>query len=113
LQFGDPVYGDLLRAHPTVKLVELHADYLAGYFLGTRKRATPDLRFYSLGPYVRSLGDTRFGAPSHHGTEEERLAAFEAGFALGSQRDLNVQEFINRGADFVLQYAGQPLKNVI
>jgi hypothetical protein len=61
------------------KRPELHADFLAGWYLAVRGRYAwanlmPALRvFYDLGDYA-------FNSPLHHGTPDERLAASQAGF---------------------------------
>jgi len=58
---------------------ELHADYMAGYYLGRKSYFTPvDIR-----PFARSLfalGDSAFWSPDHHGTPEQRVRAMVAGF---------------------------------
>lgn len=65
----------------TTKLMELHADYLAGWYMRNRQSGSPwsqqSLRqtlyaFYSKGDYA-------FNDPSHHGTPDERLKAALAG----------------------------------
>lgn len=58
---------------------ELHADYLAGWFVG---RATRDRNVASEGMYrIFGLGDhLPFNDPAHHGRPVERASAFSAGF---------------------------------
>ena len=63
---------------------ELHADYLAGWFIGHRGRFRPQnaiqaiLNFYNKGDY-------EFNSEDHHGTPQERAAAFNAGYTLNVQ----------------------------
>jgi len=67
----------------TAKPVELHADFLAGYFLALRKVDHPELDLQSVGAVYQTIGDTAFTSPKHHGTSEERSAAITAGFMQG------------------------------
>lgn len=73
----------LLENQPTVKRAELHADYLAGYYLGLRKRDNPQASFRSAGMKRWESGDTYFDNQHHHGTPKQRLAAAEEGFRMG------------------------------
>jgi hypothetical protein len=63
------------------KWLELHADFMAGWYTAHRVRFAPQnidesmLSFYSNGDYD-------FNNPDHHGTPEERLAAFRAGMCV-------------------------------
>lgn len=70
---------------PTVKRVELHADFLSGYYLGIRKRDNPQASFWAAGIRRWQSGDNELRNLHHHGTPDERLAAAEAGFKLGYQ----------------------------
>lgn len=60
---------------------ELHADYMAGWYIGHRGRFRPQnasqafLNFYYKGDYD-------FFDKGHHGTPQERAAAFNAGYTL-------------------------------
>lgn len=64
----------------TVKPVELHADWLAGWYLGMRKRDRPDLSLNEAGSFLSSMGDYMTFDYNHHGTPDERVAAAEAGY---------------------------------
>jgi hypothetical protein len=58
---------------------ELHADFMAGWYLNLRGR----FALVSLMPTLRvfyQIGDFQFNSPQHHGTPDERLAAAQAGF---------------------------------
>jgi hypothetical protein len=62
-----------------VKMVELHADYLAGAYIawkeGNQTRSASELSrlFYD-------LGDRALNSEDHHGTEVERLSAYTFGY---------------------------------
>ena len=82
------MYGKRLRDNqPTSKLVELHADFLAGYYLGNRGATYPVDALISLGGAWESIGDTAYtGNPTHHGTPVERLDLIEHGYVLARDR---------------------------
>ena len=71
------------EGQPNVRRSELHADYLAGYFLASRKKANPKISLQASGELFHRLGDTNFSSLNHHGTSAERVAAAEQGFRLG------------------------------
>ncbi|MEQ8995330.1 MAG: hypothetical protein RID53_02360 [Coleofasciculus sp. B1-GNL1-01] len=64
------------------KLRELHADFLAGYYLGV-KNYIPyrDLRAFASSLFTK--GDYNFWNLDHHGTPQERVAAMNIGYSLG------------------------------
>ncbi len=83
---------------------ELHADYLAGWYLG--RRAGKDFKSRrKVRAFAKTLfakGDHAFASPHHHGTPHERSASFLLGFRQ-SVGDLDAayragEEFIARGA---------------
>jgi hypothetical protein len=61
------------------KWMELHADYLAGWFTAHRAVHLPHDVNESANSFF-SKGDYEFNNASHHGTPTERLGAFMAGF---------------------------------
>jgi hypothetical protein len=69
----------LLRMDTTVRPLELHADYLAGYYLALRKSDRPDIDVQTVASVFSGMGDTNFNSPQHHGTPAERSAALSAG----------------------------------
>lgn len=81
--YRDRMFDNIRGGDSTVKRVELHADFLSGYYLGLRKRDNPDAKFRSAGVRRWQSGDTQFLNIHHHGTPEQRLAAAEEGFKLG------------------------------
>jgi hypothetical protein len=85
-----------------VKLAELHADYLAGYFLAARKAVFPTLNLQGAGALFEKLGDTEFTAREHHGTPEQRLGSIEAGFNFGRNAPHDVGSAAEAGERFVV-----------
>lgn len=68
------------------KIPELHADYLAGWYLG-RKRIAGMLKIdgSKFAKALWSLGDFNFNLRSHHGMPAERVSAMVLGFQLAHQ----------------------------
>ena len=67
----------------TPRKSEINADYLAGYYLGQRKRANPSLKFGKTGEmFVRFGRHAENKRNRTHGNSKERLEAAEAGFRL-------------------------------
>ena len=91
VQFSNKTY------RQPIKFPELHADYMAGWYLANREEYIPtDIRdgFHSL----YNSGDYQFWSPDHHGTPQERLAAAIVG--AGDKR-MAVGEAFNNGRDFI------------
>lgn len=81
--YRDGLFNKVRGNDPTVKRVELHADFMAGYYLGLRKRDNPQASFWAAGIGRWQSGDEEFRNVHHHGMPYERLAAAEKGFLLG------------------------------
>ena len=93
----------LLEGQTTVKRVELHADFLAGFYLGQRKRSNESITLYHAGKDIWASGDTAFNNPNHHGTPEERIAAAEAGFKASFEENLSAREAFALATEYVLR----------
>lgn len=65
---------------PEGKWPELHADFLAGWFIAHRGRFPLANNAYQAAASLYYKGDYDFNERDHHGTPAERLAAFSAGF---------------------------------
>jgi len=86
-QFFSDDHWALSSAHPTAKLVELHADCLSGYFIGQIKRDRPYVNLRRFGDFLFQSGTYDFGNPDFHGTPQERVRAAEEGFRIASKVD--------------------------
>ncbi|MBX7154292.1 MAG: hypothetical protein U0Y96_02445 [Candidatus Kapaibacterium sp.] len=62
---------------------ELQADYLAGYYFGTKSYLSYGLRNFATSLY--ELGDYNFWDPNHHGTPTERVNAMMAGYKMAGK----------------------------
>lgn len=101
VQFRTGLYFDLTDDAPNLRPLELHADYLAGYYLGRRKASEPRISLYEAGRQVWAAGDANFNDPNHHGAPAERLAASEAGFLAAIEDRLGLEAAIDAGFRFV------------
>lgn len=100
----------ILGGRKTVKRSELHADYLAGYYLGVRKRESPKVSLWKAGRLIWSIGDTAFDNEDHHGTPDERRLSAEAGFKLGFDQAPQFQTAFASATTYILDtYADDPL----
>ncbi len=71
-------YDERLKVlHSTVEFIELHADFLSGFYMGGKYGAI-DIKDYADAFY--KIGDYGFTRASHHGTPAERYLALKAGF---------------------------------
>lgn len=86
VQFSSGFYDRLSKGQRTKKLVELHADFLSGYYIGLRKISYAPAELVSLGRSWESIGDSSYTDPQHHGTSEERLQAVEQGYRFARER---------------------------
>jgi hypothetical protein len=62
---------------------ELHADHMAGWYLGAKQLAGTHVVISGLGESVFSKGDFAFNHPSHHGTPAQRVNAMMSGYSHG------------------------------
>jgi hypothetical protein len=95
------LYEILIKGQATKKRVELHADFLAGYFAGIRKLEKPDFPAAIFPVKLGSMGDNDFSNVEHHGTSAERAAAAVQGFKVGYQERANVHDAVRSGLRYV------------
>lgn len=88
VQYHSDYFHRLTAGLPTGKTLELHADFLSGYYLGLRAADYPysPAELLALGHAWETLGDSQYTSPTHHGTPEERLGAIEFGFKFARER---------------------------
>ncbi|MGU3420803.1 hypothetical protein [Methylobacterium sp. D54C] len=84
---------------PTAKRVELHADYLAGYYLGADASHAKD-KAEAFAHSLFAKGDFNFNDRNHHGTPEQRVAAMRKGYEAG-QAKVGIEAAAQSGANFV------------
>ena len=86
VQYFTGYHDRLNRGQPTQKRVELHADFLSGYYIGLRDTHYLAGELVALGQTWATLGDSDYTNEGHHGTPEERLRAIEEGFKFARNR---------------------------
>lgn len=60
--------------------MELHADYLAGFYLSEYRSKNPRANLQLVGSTWSQMGSGRFNDPGSHGTNQQRVDAIEGGF---------------------------------
>ncbi|WP_206076832.1 hypothetical protein [Massilia horti] len=86
---------------PTVKRVELQADFFAGYFAGARKLERPNFPAAVFAMTQHSFGDNMVNHPGHHGTSEERGAAIAKGFEAAYREKCTLAQAIQISTNYV------------
>ena len=81
----------------TVQRLELHADYLAGYYFARTQRTERSLVVF--GESLFSKGDYEYNDRNHHGTPQQRVAAMRAGYGAGQH---TVSQAVEQGVQYVL-----------
>jgi hypothetical protein len=95
------LYEALVKDEVTQRRVELHADFLAGYFAGIRKREKPDFPAAIFPVKLGSMGENDFNKLEHHGTPAERAAAAVQGFKVAYQERRGVLDAVRSGIQYV------------
>jgi hypothetical protein len=101
LQFRMDLQKRLVGPDRRVKKLELHADYLAGFFAGLRKRERPDFPAAVFAQTQYSFGDTQYANNDHHGTPDERAQAVVGGFQAAYRDGKSLPVAIEEGIRFV------------
>jgi hypothetical protein len=100
-QYKYDIYSRLVGADGHVKRLELHADFLSGYFAGLRKRERPDFPAATFALTQFGYGDYSNDS-RHHGNPEERGAAVVAGYKAGYEERLKFGYALEKGVRYVL-----------
>lgn len=80
----------LVETNPhRVKCIELHADFLAGAYMGWRSNRY-NVEVTNLATFFYNLGDSLTETDGHHGLGAERFLSFQRGFGLGSDDVITV-----------------------
>ena len=85
---------------PTVKRVELQADFFAGYFAGVRKLSRPQYPAAVYALTQHNFGDNMVNSPQHHGTPQERADAIVQGFEAGFRQRKSLAEAIDISTNY-------------
>jgi hypothetical protein len=101
MQYQSGRYQEIKGALPTSKRIELHADYMSGYYMGLLKRERPEASFWRAGDKFRQIGSFDEKDANFHGTPAERVAASQQGFNVGFYEDRDAKFAFRSGADYV------------
>ncbi len=99
-QFKYGLVDSLLSGARTIKRAELHADFLAGYYAGLRKRQKPD---YPVAMFAAGLSNLKSSnaAALAHGSTRERASAIAVGFHTSYRDRRSFAEAVQIGLDHV------------
>jgi predicted metalloprotease len=100
-QYWSSYKDNLTALDRTAKPMELHADFLAGFYLADRKTEHPEFKLQTVGALFEQIGDTNFTSPRHHGTSAERIAAITAGFELGKTPGRRIDAAAEAGVHYI------------
>jgi hypothetical protein len=98
---GKPLQGAVEGA-VELGIVGCAAHFLAGFYLGLRKKESPQVSLWTAGKDIWSSGDTQYNSPDHHGTPQERIAAAEAGFKVSFVEGRSAHDAFRAATDYVL-----------
>jgi hypothetical protein len=82
------------------KQPELHADFIAGYYIGKTYNLSQE-EMSSFYKTFAELGDNEFFSPNHHGTSAERLCAFYEGNYVSKITRITMQEALAFAYNYV------------
>jgi hypothetical protein len=102
LQYKHNLRRTLLAGQSTTKRLELHADYLAGYYAGVCKLKRSDYPAAVFATFQYSVGDYNTNSPKHHGFPDERAAAVVRGFEVAYRQRRNLGEAVQIGVNYVM-----------
>jgi hypothetical protein len=100
VQYKNKLQDRLTKGQPTVKRLELHADFFAGYFAGARKLEKPEFPAAIFAANRYSHGDFATNV-AHHGTPDERAAAVVRGFETAYREHRSFADAIGIGLNYV------------
>jgi hypothetical protein len=94
------VYGDLRKLTNRKVRIELHADFVCGYFAAHRRRVQPNYPAAIQAITQYRYGDAEY-IPVSHGTKDQRGDAVYAGFLLGRDGVVDPKVVAAKGFEYV------------
>jgi hypothetical protein len=104
VQFKHRLFDRLNARQRTVKRSELHADFLGGFFAGSRKLQKPDYPAAVFATDAYSSGDNNVNDKDHHGTPDERAGAVVRGFETAYRERRTFSDAIQIGINYVSRF---------
>ena len=108
LQFKRSLKKTVFAREPNSRRLELHADFLAGYFAGVSKLRDKDFPAAVFAASRHAAGDHNFKSKTHHGTPEERAGATIKGFEVAYQEKKPIGEALPIGIKYVMSLKKSP-----
>jgi hypothetical protein len=102
LQYKLNLKRTLLAGQSTTKRLELHADYLAGYYAGLCKLRNSNYPAAVYATFMHSGGSYNANHPKFHGLPDERAAAVVRGFEVAYRERRNLGEAVQIGVNYVM-----------
>jgi hypothetical protein len=99
-EFGHAIQSKNNMPEMDSKYPELHADFLAGFYIGQRGLIDKSL-LESFSNEFYNRGDNFFYSSDHHGTPDERKCAFLEGYKIAIQYKFNIYEAFSVGIDYL------------
>jgi hypothetical protein len=100
-QYQSEFYQLLTQSQSTHRLLELHADYLSGYYLGLKRLRSGEIDIKASFDSSYLSGDADFNSPDHHGTPIERAKVMLEGYKIGLTNNDNIQQVAETGTNLV------------
>jgi predicted metalloprotease len=107
MQYDSGKYDEIAGNLPTGQRIELHADFMAGYYIGVLKKQNPTASFWKAGDKFRQIGTYDDKNPYFHGTPEQRVASSQQGFTFGYYDGRSASEAFRVGTAYVSSIAGK------
>jgi hypothetical protein len=101
LQYKYNIDDYLLQGETSVKKLELHADFLAGYYAGAKKLKRIDFKAAVFAVTQNENGDNNFYSKTHHGTPDERGNAVRAGYKASYHDRMSLNDALKYGIHYV------------
>lgn len=101
MQFQSGHYDEIQGNLPTGKRIELHADYVSGFYIGLLKRQNPEASFWKAGDKFRQIGSFDDKDPMFHGTPTDRVSASQQGFVVGYYEGKDAKFAFESGLKYV------------
>lgn len=98
---GQSIVNWLTDGQPGIKKMELHADYLAGYYVGMARLRNPETPAATVAYATYVIGDFNVDSEQHHGTPDERGQAVANGYQQGFVKKATIHEALLTGLRYV------------
>lgn len=104
------LYSALIRgAGDREILAELHADFMAGYYIGWLKTEVPRISTAGVDLFMCEIGQHDSKRVDYHGSKRQRQNAYTTGYQLGTQRAKKFPGAMDDGVEFVVkQFTNEP-----